>query len=262
MHLHYEIVIKIPIVFRKYIKDSECKELLQQSLTCCCTSFRNILKRHSSEKRNDNELINLMLEVFKMYRKCMKQIPGKENVFIPVLIDVYKAYIEDKVRKLPDHFNLQDLATKFCNQEINRRKTIEKTGQITGPINLPGIPISLLEFPNSAPAKSNMNLGLPNLPRSTTISVGPSTPTTEGMSNTAFAGPSKSQNVGKVSSGSTSNPGQSKPRGRPVGSKNITSQPSGAPIMKSMMGNFDPKMIAHVQSLMQMYSTSAIVRRV
>lgn len=35
-----------------------------------------------------------------MYRKCIKQIPGKESCFHSGPVDVYKAYVEDKVEEV------------------------------------------------------------------------------------------------------------------------------------------------------------------
>lgn len=275
---------KSPDPDKKYIKDSECKELLQQTLSCCCQSFRNILRKHATtmtpaEKRNDYELVNLILEVNKMYRKCIKQIPGKESCFLQVMVDVYKAYAEDKVRKLPEQYNVQDLAIKFCNYEINRRKNAEK-GLPLGPVQLPGIPAALLL--SSAPG--NVPQGIPNLPRSTTISVAP--PVT--MSSDLMMGLDLGQggmvqkpNVGKVANnnpgGMTHQPGAGasnvagKPRGRPVGSKNVAVTGAAGPsmpnptanassaAMKQMMGNMDANTLKNMSALMSLYSNPSMV---
>lgn len=267
---------KSPDPDKKYIKDSECKELLQQTLSCCCQAFRNILRKHTPptvDKTNDYELVNLMLEVNKMYRKCTKQIPGKEAGFVQVLCDVYKAYVEDKVRKFPENYNVQELAVKFCNHEMNRRKNAEK-GLPLGPIQLPGIPHSLL--------LSSGGMGIPNLPRSTTISVAPptamgssaSTMAMEGVMITPAANNNNQAMMPKTNAARVSNAGApagnsaggGKPRGRPAGSKNVTAgiATGGASTaaMKQMMGSVDPNMLSNMTALMSLYSNPAMVSRV
>lgn len=268
---------KSPDPDKKYIKDSECKELLQQTLSCCCQAFRNILRKHTPptvDKTNDYELVNLMLEVNKMYRKCLKQIPGKEAGFTQVLCEVYKAYVEDKVRKFPENYNVQDLAVKFCNHEMNRRKNAEK-GLPLGPIQLPGIPHSLLL--SSGSGTGGMG-GIPNLPRSTTISVAPPQPTAmsgnasmEGVMITPAANTNSQAMMPKTSAARVGNAGAAgisaggagKPRGRPAGSKNVTAgmATGGAAAMKQMMGSVDPNMLSNMTALMSLYSNPAMVSR-
>lgn len=257
---------------KKYIKDSECKELLQQTLSCCCQSFRNILRRHTAEKRNDYELVNLIVEVNKMYRKCMKQIPGKEGCFAQVMVDVYKAYVEDKVRKVPE--NVQELAIKFCNYEVNRRKNAEK-GLPLGPVQLPGIPMALLVSSgvnvvgNGKPYDA---MGIPNLPRSTTISVAQDMMVVDQVRTSVGKG--SAAGVGAVNVAATASGGVNvntvKPRGRPAGSKNVTSagigagagaagSASSAAAMKQLMGNVDPNVLKNMSALMSLYSNPAMV---
>lgn len=267
---------KSPDPDKMYIKDSECKELLLLTISCCCQSFRNILRRHTNAdegKRNDYELVNLILEVNKLYRKCIKLIPGKEAGFGQVMVDVYKAYCEDKVRKLPEHFNSMDLAIKFCNYEIQRRKNAEK-GLPLGPVQLPGIPVSLLMSSggNNVPGgsvtgKPYDSIGIPSLPRSTTISVAP--PTTDVSS---VGGKPNNPSGGQVAPGAGTGGaagGPTKPRGRPVGSKNVAvsggvtaAAPAGsssAAAMKQMMGNMDPNMLKNMSALMSLYANPKMV---
>lgn len=78
------------------------------------------------EKRNDDELLNLILDIFKTQKVCNKHISQKESLFEQILVDAYKFYIQDKVTKMPDNANLVDLAVKLCNQEISVRKNQEK----------------------------------------------------------------------------------------------------------------------------------------
>lgn len=265
---------KSPDPDKMYIKDSECKELLLQTISCCCQSFRNILRRHTNAdegKRNDYELVNLILEVNKLYRKCVKLIPGKEAAFGQVMVDVYKAYCEDKVRKLPEHFNAMDLATKFCNYEIQRRKNAEK-GLPLGPVQLPGIPVSLLVSSGGSnvsgggvTGKQYENMGIPSLPRSTTISVAP--PITD--STLSGVGGKPSNAGGSQGAPGTAAAGTTKARGRPVGSKNVAVSGGGttaaaagsssAAAMKQMMGNMDPNMLKNMSALMSMYANPKVV---
>lgn len=266
---------KSPDPDKKYIKDCDCKELVQQTLTCCCEAFRNILRRHAGtaadSKRNDYELVNLILEVNKMYRKCLKQIPGKESCFAQVMTEVYKVYVEDKVRKWPEHFNVQELAIKFCNAEINRRKNAEK-GLPLGPIQLPGVPVSMLAGSASAVPTTS---GLPNLPRSTTISVaGPGgggisdlvgNPVVKQNSSSSKVAVNSGGQGAVNASGSNSGGGlQGKGnRGRPVGSKSVGNAnamgAASAAAMKQMMASMDPNMLKNMSALMGMYGSPAMV---
>lgn len=267
---------KSPDPDKKYIKDSECKELLQQALSCCGQSFRNLLRQHTSgeRRRSDEELLNLLLEANKMYRKCLKQMPGKESTFTAVLCDIYKVFVEDKVRKLPENMNVQDLATKLCNQEINRRKSAEK-GQVqlatNIPVHLPGIPMSLLVGSGGVQVKSFDTLGIPSLPRSTTISMAPLQQQQQQLQSDGsmmmMVNPSAVASASKAASAGKSGGGAVKPRGRPAGgSKNPAATATGgaagsanAAFMKQMMGNMDPKMLANMSALMSMYSTPQVV---
>lgn len=204
-------------------------------------------------------------------------------------MDVYKAYVEDKVRKLPENLNVQDLAIKFCNHEINRRKNAEK-GLPLGPIQLPGIPMALLVssgVPMSAVGNNKSydnNFGMiPNLPRSTTISVAPQlqpppqpmdgvmiTPVAMPMAvpkpintgaRTNNPGMGVSANAGAATAGGS---GAGKPRGRPAGSKNVNVGSGGnlnssAAMKQMLMGNVDPNMLSNMTALMSLYSSNATV---
>ena len=87
--------------------------------------YRSILKK-ASDGHNDAELLSLMVDVYKAYRKIIKHMQSKEPLFATVLIDAYRAFISDKGLKLPDNASLLDLAVKLCTYEINYRKTQEK----------------------------------------------------------------------------------------------------------------------------------------
>lgn len=110
---------------KRYIKDSERMELYQQAMTFCVQIMRNILK-NITETRDNVETLNLLIDIYKAHKKCIKHMNQKEPLFIQLLVDVYKFYIQDKVSKMPDNINLLDLAIKLCLQEISVRKNQEK----------------------------------------------------------------------------------------------------------------------------------------
>nr|XP_049462674.1 calcineurin-binding protein cabin-1-like [Anopheles coluzzii] len=110
---------------KKYLNDFERKELVQQAILFCVQVYRSILKK-ASDGHNDAELLSLMVDVYKAYRKIIKHMQSKEPLFATVLIDAYRAFISDKGLKLPDNASLLDLAVKLCTYEINYRKTQEK----------------------------------------------------------------------------------------------------------------------------------------
>lgn len=87
-------------------------------------SFRAVLKKHI-EAKNDTSIMNLMLDISKAHRKCIKYMNQKDSLFSAVLTEVYKAYVEDKVL-LPENANLVDLALKLCEHEVKYRKYQEK----------------------------------------------------------------------------------------------------------------------------------------
>ncbi|XP_055840261.1 calcineurin-binding protein cabin-1-like isoform X2 [Episyrphus balteatus] len=110
---------------KRYIKDSERMELYQQAMTFCVQIMRNILK-NITETRDNVETLNLLIDIYKAHKKCIKHMNQKEPLFIQLLVDVYKFYIQDKVAKMPENLNLVDLAIKLCLQEISVRKNQEK----------------------------------------------------------------------------------------------------------------------------------------
>lgn len=74
------------------------------------------------EKHADNEMLDLLLDIYKIHKKCMKYMNYKEAVFAQLLIDVYKLFIQDKVDYIPENANFLDLAIKFSVQEIGAQK--------------------------------------------------------------------------------------------------------------------------------------------
>lgn len=116
--------------FRRYIKDSERKDLLEHATTYCVQSFKDLLKKHAVEQRNDNEMLTLIIEIFKAHKK-LKNVSQKESPFSGVLVDTYKAYAEGKVW-LQENVNYLDSANKFCTSLTNGLKAQEKQQQLTG----------------------------------------------------------------------------------------------------------------------------------
>lgn len=176
-------------------------------------SFKDLLKQFSTDKRDDNEILNLLLEMFKAHKRCLKQTSQKESVFSPSIVDAYKVYIQGKVERLPENISVLDLATKLCLQEINIKKNQEKQGIQMAPNAsrpLPGIP-----FAYTTAAKVMAAAAAPQIPKPPTSNLFVSPTTT--ITTTAASTPPTSI----VSS--ITNPymtGPSRPRGRPPGSKN------------------------------------------
>uniref|UniRef100_A0A182VXI8 C2 domain-containing protein n=1 Tax=Anopheles minimus TaxID=112268 RepID=A0A182VXI8_9DIPT len=116
---------------KKYLNDYERKELVQQAILFCVQVYRSMLKKYT-DGRNDTELLSLMVDMYKAYRKIIKHMQAKEPMFATALVDAYRVFVSDKVPKLPENVSLLDLAVKLCTYEINYRKTQEKHQQATG----------------------------------------------------------------------------------------------------------------------------------
>uniref|UniRef100_A0A182NFP7 Calcineurin-binding protein cabin-1 MEF2-binding domain-containing protein n=1 Tax=Anopheles dirus TaxID=7168 RepID=A0A182NFP7_9DIPT len=116
---------------KKYLNDYERKELVQQAILFCVQVYRSVLKK-STDGHNDAELLSLMVDVYKAYRKITKHMQPKESMFTTVLVDAYRAFVSDKVPKLPDNASLLDLAVKLVMYEMNYRKTQEKQQNANG----------------------------------------------------------------------------------------------------------------------------------
>lgn len=122
---------KVPENDKKYLIDSDRKELYQQALACCVQAFKNKLKDvitgMANGTKNDRDLLELMLDVFKSHRRTYKNVSVSkdQNVFSGVMIEVYKEYVKDHMT-LSENANFCDLAFKKCQQELNYRKNLEK----------------------------------------------------------------------------------------------------------------------------------------
>ncbi|ETN63580.1 hypothetical protein AND_004696 [Anopheles darlingi] len=116
---------------KKYLNDYERKELVQQAMMYCIQVYRSLLKK-AVDARNDTDLLSLMIDAYKAYRKILKLMPAKEQMFACLLTDAYRAFVSDKAVKLPENSNVLDLSIKLCTYEINYRKTQEKQQNTNG----------------------------------------------------------------------------------------------------------------------------------
>ncbi|XP_013099300.2 calcineurin-binding protein cabin-1 [Stomoxys calcitrans] len=116
---------KTPDVDKRYIADAARKDLYQECISNTLQILRNILAKNQNQ-RDDMELIDLMLDIYKIHKKCIKYMNQKEHTFTKLLVEVYKLFIKDKVERIPENLNFLDLAIKLCVQEITARKAMEK----------------------------------------------------------------------------------------------------------------------------------------
>lgn len=133
-------------------------EIHKQSLSLTTQVMKDIFKKNS-EKRNNAELLNLMIDIYKGYKKVLKQTNQKETSFTALLVEVYKFYIAEKVAKLPENCNFLDHAIKMCLQEVQHRKNLEKQG------------ITNLHHSQIPPATSDFGGILKNLPSAAATAV-------------------------------------------------------------------------------------------
>lgn len=117
---------KTPDLDKRYITDSERKELCNQSINYCVQILRGVLQRNM-EKRDDVETLNLLIDIYKIHKKCIKYMNQKEPLFAELLVEVYKYFIKNKVDYIPENCNFLDLAIKLCVQEITAQKNLEKS---------------------------------------------------------------------------------------------------------------------------------------
>ncbi|XP_067620884.1 calcineurin-binding protein cabin-1-like isoform X2 [Eurosta solidaginis] len=116
---------KTPEQDKRYIKDCERVKLSHSALNYCAQIMRDILKENI-ENRNDIETLNLLIDIYKVHKKCLKYMNQKEILFTELMVDVYKFYIQNKVENIPENLNFLDLAIKLCLHEIAVRRNQEK----------------------------------------------------------------------------------------------------------------------------------------
>ncbi|GAB0096771.1 calcineurin-binding protein cabin-1-like [Sergentomyia squamirostris] len=220
LHLH-----RSPEQDKKYIKDTERKELFHQAISFCVQSYRGLLKKYGSDERSDSKLLDLLIDIYTTHRRCVKHMQQKESSFMVILVDAYKTYIQDKIPKLPDNVNLSDLAIKLCVHEMNVRRVQEK--QSTQPQPQTSIQDN----------SENMNKEV-KLP-------GPSTAIRNTSPVVTAASSTPSSKLSHL-------PGLPRPRGRPAGSKNTPTTPTSA---ASMM---NPLLDSNMATLMAMYANPSL----
>src|SRR5262249_23495613 len=116
---------------RRYIKEDERKELFQQAISFCIQAIRiriGVFRDCPVDKRDDNELLTLLIDIFKGHQKAIKHIVQKENNFALLLADGYKVFVEGKLERIPDGHIVIDAAIKLCQCEIVLRKNNGKPG--------------------------------------------------------------------------------------------------------------------------------------
>lgn len=191
-------------------------------MSFCSQSFKDVLKQQSTEKRDDYELLALILEIYNAHKKCQKTVAQRETAFSAVMVDTYKVLIQDKVVRMPENVSYMDLAVKLCVQELNAKKNLGAkrlsldecgtSGQSSRlhNISLPGLNSAMFGSPNNSFASAS----------ETTITAVPkpmvSTPSVITTTTTASVPP-----ITTAITSSAYMPGLSKPRGRPPGSKNV-----------------------------------------
>lgn len=207
----------------------------------CVQAFKDLLKMHGGSQRNDNEILTLMLEIYKAHKK-MKAVSQKESPFSSAMVDAYKAYADGKVF-LPENVNYFDSANKFCVNLTNGLKNQEKQQQQTGQkqtleeLALKNLAASLSKVSMSLPATTSAGNQFGNQTPTGAKSVAAPPKTTPTMpvpvntsitpTSSAIATTTSSTTISSTSA-TTITPVMSRPRGRPPGSKNSTSKSDAA----------------------------------
>ncbi|XP_055643034.1 calcineurin-binding protein cabin-1-like isoform X2 [Toxorhynchites rutilus septentrionalis] len=162
-----------PDVDKKYLNDADREKLFEVAVSCCIEVYQQMLEKNV-QNNDDNEMLNLMVSIFKAYRKTIKHMQIKERMFSTILVHLYKTYIQGKA-ELPNNANILDLAIKLCTYEINYRKTTEKissmnkcipaTVETATTIVTPMQPISASYIPGLTKSrKVNVNKHQPSTP--------------------------------------------------------------------------------------------------
>lgn len=67
----------------------------EQALTMCSQCLRAQMKDISN--MTNSQISKLLQEIFKVYQRFQKHLPGKEASFSSMLVEVYKQFIKEKV---------------------------------------------------------------------------------------------------------------------------------------------------------------------
>lgn len=240
-----------PEADKKYLSDTDKKELFQQAIACGVQAFKNKLREVMNGivdgKNNDRDLLSLMLEIFKANRKTLKTFQQKDqSLFSGVLVEVYKEYIKDKMI-LPETANYTDLAFKMCQQEINYRKNLEK-GIITTNPN-PVIPL-IHQQPLQTQATSSPILvkSVSEINKSIMGNSKPGTPNSQTCTQNVLPSVEKTP-ITTIASSSTPTSSSSSARTKPRSSNSNKSTSSSASNLNSMYNSM----------LMAFYSNPAVL---
>lgn len=148
-------------------------------------------------------------------------------MFVSLLADGYKVYVEGKLERLPDSLVVFDAAVKLCQCEIVLRKNNDKPG--AEPATESAFLNSLKMFPSlsqksSSASAASSTVTKPEEVSTTTIITTTSTAKTMSTpitSPSTFAIPTVTASTASMSA---VNSASSRPRGRPPGSKNALSK--------------------------------------
>lgn len=91
------------IFFRIYIKDSDRLSFSEQALTMCTQCLRTQIKTVCT--MSNPQIVKLLQEIFKVYQRLQKHLPGKESPFSTMLVEVYKQFIKEKVSLITNEQN-------------------------------------------------------------------------------------------------------------------------------------------------------------
>lgn len=215
---------------RRYIKDVERTDMHKQSLSLTIQIMKDIFKKNS-DKRNNPELLQLMIDIYKGYKKVLKQTNQKETAFTSLLVEVYKFYIGDKVEKLPENCNYLDYSIKLCLQEIQHRKNLEKQG-ITNlhPSQIPPASSDFGGILKNLPSAATSAVTLPTIPQQITASA-----KSQQSGQLSSAGNLSQQPPVKKSRTSTGKPSTS--AANPIPTPNLSSLMDPSALMMALCSN-------------------------
>ncbi|XP_055540519.1 calcineurin-binding protein cabin-1-like isoform X2 [Wyeomyia smithii] len=115
---------RTPDIDKKYLNESDRGTLFDKAAEACIQVFKMSLQNHYVQN-NDNEILSVLIEIFKAYRKTSKHLQELESKFSKILTDGYKMFVFNKAQ-ISENDNVFDLAVKLCTYEINYRKTMDK----------------------------------------------------------------------------------------------------------------------------------------
>ncbi|XP_054272503.1 calcineurin-binding protein cabin-1-like [Macrosteles quadrilineatus] len=169
---------------KKYLRDPEREELSNEALLLCLQALR---KKMSDAKTVEEEKA-AVIDVFKIYKRCVKQWEANKGQFATLLTDAYAQY-----KKEEGSVSVLDTAVKFCEREVTLQKAASNT---------PSTPQAAFSSPDASQASSPAPLN-PPVPQQQKPPPMPLAPVRRGRGR-----PSNSSLRHK-------NPGSFKPRGTP-----------------------------------------------